>query len=96
LRVFFLAIVLYPLKTFTRHGHSLYKTLRQKLFFGEILMILMEGYLDFVISFYMYIDYDPNYDSKSAERDELSEFTKYIVMILIFVVAPVSIIFVVS
>ena len=59
-------------------------------------MILMEGYLDFVISFYMYIEYDPLYDSESAERDELSEFTKYITMILIFVVAPVSIIFVVS
>lgn len=59
-------------------------------------MILIEGYLDFVISFYMYIEYDPLYDLKFTERDALSEFTKYITVILIFVVAPVSIIFVVS
>ena len=96
IKVLFLAIILYPLKTFTNHGHYLFRKLKQKLFFGEILMILLEGYLDFVISFYMYIDYDPFYVSLSSERDELSEFAKYTIMILIFVVAPVSIIFVIS
>jgi hypothetical protein len=64
LKVLFLAVVLVPIKTYTRFGHPLFKKWYKKLFFGEIFMILLEGYIDFVTTFFMYVYYD-----NSVEQD---------------------------
>jgi hypothetical protein len=87
--------VVTPLKLYTRFGHSLYEKMRKKLFFGEILVLLIEGYLDFAISFFIYNIYDPKQNESILERSGFSEFVKFSVMILIFVVIPAAIIHVV-
>ena len=58
LRVLFLVLVVGPIKYYTKYGHKYYSKLYKKLFFGEILLILIEGYLDFTIAYFLYIIYD--------------------------------------
>lgn len=91
LRVGFLALVLAPLKTYSKHGLKYFNKLYKKLFFSEIIMIILEGYVDFTITLFLYILYDNN-----VEKDSFQEFVKYVIVILIFVAAPGSMIYVLS
>ena len=65
LRIGFLVFVLAPLKFYTRFGHITFSKMYKKLFYGEILLILIEGYLDFTIAFFLYIIYDESIESDS-------------------------------
>ena len=58
IRVLFWGLFLGPLKLYTKYGHRMFEKMRIKLFFGEIFLILIEGYLDFVIAFFLYVKYD--------------------------------------
>jgi hypothetical protein len=59
IRVAFLILVLGPIKTFTKYGHLRFRKMYKKLIFAEILLILIEGYLDFTITFFLYEFYNP-------------------------------------
>ena len=62
LRVLFLFCVLGPIKTFTKFGHSRFIKMYKRVFFSEILLILIEGYLDFAITLFLYGMYNPLID----------------------------------
>jgi hypothetical protein len=89
LRVAFFILVLAPLKTYTKYGQKYYNKFYKKLFFSEIIMIILEGYVDFAITLFLYIYYDNN-----VEKDTFQEFVKFVIIFLILVVAPGSMIYV--
>ena len=81
-RVLYYFLVLTPLRNFTRFGHSHHKKMGVKLFFSEILMILIEGFLDFTISFFLYGFYDP------VKEFGLSYVVCVITFFMVFVILP--------
>lgn len=58
LKVIVLALVIKPINHYTGYGQGLFKKLLKNLFFGEILLIIIEGYLDFSVSLFIYQKFD--------------------------------------
>ena len=95
LKVIILAIVIAPIKHYTGYGHGLYNKMYKTLFFSEILLIIIEGYLDFNVSLFLYEKFDPYKNNLAASPDKFAEFCKYFIIILVFIVAPGSLIYVI-
>lgn len=81
-RVAFYYIILTPLTKFTRFGHSTKRKLRKLLFYSEISLILVEGFLDFSIAFFTYTQYDPSIEFN------ISLFVSLCSFILVFMILP--------
>ena len=82
IRIVYFFLMVSPIKRYTRHGHKYHKSLSQKLFYGEILIILIEGFLDFTIAFFLYGFYDP------INEKGLSYFVCVVIFFMVFVVLP--------
>lgn len=95
LKLAFLGLILGPLKQFTRHGHKLYKTLKQKLLFSEILLIIIEGYLDFGLAYFIYVQYSTVLPETEASSERFQEFCMYMIIILVFISGHGSMIYVI-
>lgn len=74
----------------TRFGHSQFKKLEKRLFYGEILLILIEGFLDFTIAFFIYVFYDPE------KNFELSYMVCLITFFMAFMILPAVLIQLIS
>ena len=95
LRVLFLFLVLGPIKTFTKFGHSRFIEMYKKVFFSEILLILIEGYLDFVIALFLYGMYNPLVELQIAYRNGWHELCKFTIIALIIIITPGSLLYVI-
>jgi hypothetical protein len=59
IKVLFYFALVKPLRE-KKYIASVYKNFSKGLFFSEILLVLIEGYLDFAIAFALYTIFDPN------------------------------------
>ena len=96
LKVLFLGVIIGPIKHYTRYGQSIFRKMYKKLFFGEILLIIVEGYLDFTLSYFIYIKFDPFKHDVLAEKNDFSESCMYIIIVLIFMITPATMLYVIS
>ena len=95
LKVMILAIIVGPIKHYTGYGQGLLTKMYQKLFFGEILLIIIEGYLDFNVSLFLYEKFDPYKNDLVASQDGFAEFCKYFIILLVFFIAPLTLIYII-
>lgn len=86
LLVFFWMVV-----KFTGKGQKSYKKQVDALFFNEILLLMMEGYIEFLISGYL------NYDTPScggdASGEKISVYVSYFCLMVTLIIVPGAMIY---